>query len=67
MINYLERPICRSTVERMLRRYDCTLEDILQGKYGPISYGVRCQIKKMLWEKDKETLENKLKEVIYGP
>jgi hypothetical protein len=51
----------------MLRRYDCTLEDILQGKYGPISYGVRCQIKKMLWEKDKETLENKLKEVIYGP
>lgn len=56
MSNYKERVVSRLVVNRLLRKYHCSIEDLLTGKYCILGRGVRKQCLKIL-EEEKKTID----------
>jgi len=49
MSNYIERPVHRIIIQKVLEKNNCTLESLINKN---ISEKKRTQIKKMIWERD---------------
>jgi len=49
MSNYIERPVHRTLIQKVLEKNNCTLESLIKKN---ISEKKRTQIKKMIWERD---------------
>lgn len=50
-MNIKERSICRSEIERLIEKFNCSLETFWKTRYLSLSDGLRKQVKKMIIEK----------------
>ena len=51
-MNFKEMPECRKSIDVLLQKHHCSLEDLLSGKYCILGKGLRIQCKKMLGERE---------------
>jgi len=54
---FKERAPCRRKVKVLLKKYSCSLEELLQQKFFKLSPGMKKQIIKMIQEQEVEEYE----------
>ena len=56
MVYKKERPICRKAINNLMKKYNCTLHELMDHPSFSLSDGLRIQIRKMLQEEKQEQM-----------